>query len=168
MSESRVVPSKNRLTGEITQVPVEDLIFRPSAYAVIVQDGKVLLNQAWDGYDFPGGGIEKGETISEGLLREVKEETGLEVTQGELLYFGQDFFTANLLQPETFYFHNLMYYFRCTDPKGELSSAGFMEHEKKYMKEPIWMPIEKVGELKFYNADSVDSAGLIRKVAERV
>lgn len=164
MSESRLVASKNRLTGEILQVPADKLTFRPSTYGIVIQEGKVLLNQCWDGYDFPGGGIEKGETIREALLREVKEETGLEVTPGELLYYGQDVFTANFI-PDA-YFHALLYYFHCTEPRGEISSAGFMEHEKKYMKESVWVPLEKIETLKFYNP--VDSVALIRMAASKI
>ena len=34
--------------------------------------------------DFPGGGIEPGEDIGAGLIREIKEETGLDVTIEQL------------------------------------------------------------------------------------
>lgn len=48
---------------------------------VIVQDGKVLLGLRSDNntWGTPGGGVEDGETPLDGIIREVKEETGLDV-----------------------------------------------------------------------------------------
>ena len=56
----------------------------------VVQDGRVLLIQrgrepmmgAWT---LPGGALELGETMLDGVVREVREETGLEVRPLELL-----------------------------------------------------------------------------------
>ena len=52
--------------------------------AAIVRDGKVLVvrrarKPALNLYTFPGGGVEIGETLSEAVTREVREETGLAV-----------------------------------------------------------------------------------------
>lgn len=61
-----------------------------SAKAVIVNsDGKflVLTNSYWESNpgpayapDLPGGSLEHGETPEQGLLREVKEEIGIDIT----------------------------------------------------------------------------------------
>ncbi len=161
MTGNKLVVCKNRLTGETREIPSDKLQFRPAAYGVIIKDGKVLLNTAWDGHDFPGGGIDKGESIRDGLLREVNEETGVSVDVGPLLYVGEDFFIANFV--EDTYFHSLVYYFLCTNPKGQLSTAGFAAYEKDYMKGPVWVALDKLDALKFYN--SIDSAALIRKAA---
>jgi 8-oxo-dGTP diphosphatase len=157
----QTVVCRNRLTGEIKEVLAEKLQFRPGAYAVIIQDGKVLLSPQWDGWDFPGGGIEKGETFEQALVREVKEETGLDARPGALLHVTQDFFIANYMDDT--YFHSLCFYYTCTDPRGEISTAGFAEYEKKYMKAAEWVPLEKIDGLKFYNP--VNSPELIRKAA---
>ena len=52
--------------------------------AAIVRDGKVLVvrrarNPALGVYTVPGGVVEAGETLTEALQREVREETGLEI-----------------------------------------------------------------------------------------
>lgn len=63
--------------GSQYTVPVNELNIRVGMYAVIIENGKILLTRQWDGYSLIGGGVEKGETIEEAIIREVKEETGL-------------------------------------------------------------------------------------------
>lgn len=52
-----------------------------SAGAVVLNDeGKILLIKGpRRGWEFPGGLIEIGETIHDGIIREVKEETGIDI-----------------------------------------------------------------------------------------
>jgi len=58
--------------------------------AVVVDDGRVLLvrrgSEPLKGHwTLPGGALEVGESLSEGVVREVREETGLEVEPIELI-----------------------------------------------------------------------------------
>jgi|SRR4051812_10043867 mutator protein MutT len=57
---------------------------------ICLEDGRILLlNQDTDGprtWSLPGGKVEDGETLAEALVREMREETGVEVETGRLLY----------------------------------------------------------------------------------
>ncbi|OGO41458.1 MAG: hypothetical protein A2Z04_06870, partial [Chloroflexi bacterium RBG_16_57_9] len=57
---------------------------KPCIGAIVVREGKVLLAQRRDepfkGYwDTPGGFLEPGEHPEQGVIREIKEETGLDI-----------------------------------------------------------------------------------------
>ena len=66
---------------------------RPAARAVVVRDGHLLVTRNRtpgdtrpDWYLLPGGGQHPGETLAATLVREVREETGVEVRCGDLLW----------------------------------------------------------------------------------
>lgn len=63
---------------------------RPSVRGIIIHDGKVAMVHSlkYDYYKFPGGGIEDGESLEEALLREVAEESGLQVILPSIREYG--------------------------------------------------------------------------------
>ena len=59
------------------------------AYALIIKDGKILLIKKYGGpydgkLDLPGGTIDFGETPVKALIRELKEEVGINIKRFEL------------------------------------------------------------------------------------
>lgn len=63
---------------------------RPSVRGIIIRDGKVAMVHSlkYDYYKFPGGGMEDGESLEESLLREVSEESGLQVIPHSIREYG--------------------------------------------------------------------------------
>ncbi len=52
-----------------------------SNMCMVYKDDEILVinrtKNDWPGLSFPGGHVEKGETLEESVIREIKEETGL-------------------------------------------------------------------------------------------
>ena len=63
---------------------------RNSARSIIIRDGRVAMVHSlkYDYYKFPGGGIERGETPIEAMIRETREETGLLVVPASIREYG--------------------------------------------------------------------------------
>ena len=63
---------------------------RIRAAGLIIKDDSILLVKHADYGDVwwvpPGGGLEGSETFEDCVVREVKEETGIEITSGNLAY----------------------------------------------------------------------------------
>ena len=97
MTLSKNVVSCTSVSGEIVSVPVNELTFRPAAYALIVRDNKMLLisTKTTGKWFFPGGKVELGESLEETLSREVHEETGVTIANIRFLYFKEGLFYYN-------------------------------------------------------------------------
>ena len=118
---------------------------------IIIEDGKVFATQRGygefkDGWEFPGGKIEQGETPEEAVVREIMEELDTEVEVKEL------FDTVEYDYPKL---HLSMDCFICKIKKGDLV---LKEHEaaKWLTKETLhtvdWLPadyglVEKLREM---------------------
>lgn len=64
--------------------------FQVRVTGMLIENGSILLVRQRvnpkRGWSLPGGRLEQGETLAEGLRREFREETGLTVTVDRLLY----------------------------------------------------------------------------------
>ena len=141
---------------------IEELEFRPSVYGVLIENKKILLVKQWDGYDFPGGGINIDETIHQALTREFFEETGWTIKPIRVIWCETSFYiTHSDNQPKNC---PLIYFLVKKVREGKLKRDNLSEHEQQYAGEPKWIDLDKIEKIKFYN--SVDSIKIIKEVVE--
>lgn len=101
------------------QLEIEKLVWRPGAYGLVFNDeGQILVvkNTINKRYEFPGGGVEIDELFEDALVREVWEETGLNVTIDDFIMFDDEFF----LTPGGSHWHTLKCFYRCHVVGGEM------------------------------------------------
>ena len=62
-------------------------MIRPGVSAIVVTPAGLLLQRRSDNgfWGLPGGGVEPGESLTQAIVREVREETGLEVAPARLV-----------------------------------------------------------------------------------
>jgi len=110
--------------------------------AIIIENGKVFATQRGygefkDGWEFPGGKIEEGETAKQALVREIREELDTEIEVNDLFDTVEYDYTD---------FHLSMKCFLCKVKSGDLV---LKEHEaaRWLTKETIdsvdWLPADK-------------------------
>lgn len=149
------------LWGNKKKINVNKLTFRPSVYGVLIKKGKVLLSRQWDGYDFPGGGMDIGETLDETLEREFHEETGLWVKKTKIIHAVTSFFTLAFKKNSV---NSILLYYVCKKIGGRLSAKHLDEYEKKYAQLAEWVDLKRVNKIKFYNP--VNSPAIIRQASK--
>ena len=109
--------------------------------AIIIDGNKVFATQRGygefkDGWEFPGGKVEEGETPQEALVREIREELDTEIEVGEHLD------TVEYDYPK---FHLSMDCFICTIKSGDLV---LKEHEAAK-----WLTGKELNEVEWLEAD---------------
>ena len=99
---------------------------RPSVSAVIFgARRRLLLQQRSDGgqWGLPGGSLEIGESVTEGVIREVREETGLTVTVGRLVGVYSEPKLQVVRYPDGNVWHYVNVCFECAVQSGTLTTC---------------------------------------------
>lgn len=94
--------------------------------AVVIEDDRVVLVRrgrppAYGEWSLPGGAVELGETLEKAVVREVKEEIGLEVELVELVGVLDRIFLDGAGQVQ---FHYVLLDFLCRKTGGKLKASS--------------------------------------------
>lgn len=124
--------------------------FNVRVYGLLVQDGKVLVTDEIRGgtkmTKFPGGGLEFGEGLADGLKREFKEELNIDVKIGELFYIN-DFLQVSSFNPKDQLI--LVYYsvkVKCGEIKSTKIPFNFETEEPQCFR---WLDVDQLMENDF-------------------
>ncbi|MDW8743404.1 NUDIX domain-containing protein [Streptococcus suis] len=94
---------------------VDNQIFGVRATALIIKDGKIFLTKDAKGrYYTIGGAVEVNEVAADAVVREVKEELGIDSRVNQLAFVVENQFTHEGID-----FHNIEFHF-IVEPIGEM------------------------------------------------
>ncbi|MCA8938734.1 MAG: NUDIX domain-containing protein [Planctomycetes bacterium] len=119
---------------------------RVAARAIIIAAGQLLVQHyEHEGFRWcvtPGGGIDKGETLIDGLKREVKEELSIDIEVGNFAYVRElraitrERIFGNLSDD----FHQVEHFFFCPSYQGEVKIG---EHTDDCALDFGWIPLDR-------------------------
>ena len=109
---------------------------------IIIDEGRILLvrheKYGRTYWVLPGGGVDFGESLGEAVVREVKEETSLDITVDKLVFVDD-------ILPEDRHRHVVDVYFTAKVVGGELKLGG-----DSIMRELRYFPVEDLARIPFY------------------
>ena len=110
---------------------VAGIIFMNGGVALMHRVGVLKRKDIQEYYTFPGGGLEEGETLEEGTIREIKEEFGIDVKVVKKLY-----------ELESQKFNQKEYFFLCEYIGGEFGTGEGPEfsNNPKYIDSGKYLP----------------------------
>lgn len=113
------------------RIRVAGIIKIDGGYAFMHRKNVRKRRDIQDYYTFPGGGLEEGETLEEGVIREIKEEFGITVKVTKKLY-----------EMESEKFNQKEYFFLCEYVEGEFGTGDGPEfsHDPKHADSGDYLP----------------------------
>ena len=109
---------------------MDELIIRTKGL-IINSKNEISLGYSHGTYQFPGGHLEEGETLEECLIREIKEETGIELKDYSMkpfyktIYYTKNYHNSGKNRKNEIYFYIIK-----TDEVVNMSNSNLDDWEK--------------------------------------
>ncbi len=109
------------------------LFYRKAVRAIIIKDNKLALirSDKFGEYKFPGGGAEDGESDIDTLIRETREESGLNIIKESVKPYGMMMEKRKSVFEPEYIFQMESYYYLC-DVSDQLSETNLDQYEVEY------------------------------------
>lgn len=119
--------------------------------AVLLDGGRILAmhDERSPYFYLPGGRVRMGERAEDAVLREVREELGIEVRIVRPLWLSQSFFNEDVVRVD---YHELCLYFLVDASATDLLTRGdrFRGPELRHVHDFEWLPFERLKDEYFY------------------
>ena len=119
--------------------------------AVLLDGGRILAmhDERSPYFYLPGGRVRMGERAEDAVLREVREELGIEVRIVRPLWLSQSFFNEDVAHVD---YHELCLYFLVDASATDLLTRGdrFRGPELRHVHDFEWLPFERLKDEYFY------------------
>lgn len=109
---------------------IDETVVRTKAI-IINSKNEILLGYCNKTYQFPGGHLEENETLEECLIREVTEESGIELEKSsikqilKIIWYNKNYHNTNINRE-----NDINYFYVKTDKDINLRKTNFTENEK--------------------------------------
>lgn len=115
----------------MNRIRVAGIVPLKNGFAFMHRKDVIKRKDFQDYYTFPGGGLEEGETLEEGTIREIKEEFGISVRIIKKLY-----------EMKSEKFNQEEYFFLCEYIDGEFGTGNGPEYnnDPKYIDSGKYIP----------------------------
>lgn len=115
----------------MNRIRVAGIVPLKNGFAFMHRKDVIKRKDFQDYYTFPGGGLEEGETLEEGTIREIKEEFGINVRIVRKLY-----------EMKSEKFNQEEYFFLCEYIDGEFGTGNGPEYnnDPKYINSGKYIP----------------------------
>ena len=115
----------------MNRIRVAGIVPLKNGFAFMHRKDVIKRKDFQDYYTFPGGGLEEGETLEEGTIREIKEEFGINVKIVKKLY-----------EMKSEKFNQEEYFFLCEYIDGEFGTGNGPEYnnDPKYIDSGKYIP----------------------------
>lgn len=148
----------------IKESEINDRIIRVKA-VMMNSKKEILLAEAYTTIQFPGGHLEEGETLNEGLKREILEETGIILNSVYEPFFVLKYFLKDYPVKGNNRSLEIYYYYIFTDEPYNLDNVYLDDQERNGNFKLSYIPLKK---LKKYLLDNPGTLEINKVVANEM